>query len=105
MNAKSTVLSLAAFKLAGRIPPRQTSEDRYAESPALTKRERHVLFLLAQGLNAKEIAQKMGTKEDTVRSQSKSIYSKFGVSNAAAAVAFGILTERIELKVSDIARS
>jgi DNA-binding NarL/FixJ family response regulator len=46
---------------------------------SLTKREKEVLFLLAQGYNNKTIAEKLFIEEQTVRNHVSMIYSKIGV--------------------------
>jgi RNA polymerase sigma factor (sigma-70 family) len=44
----------------------------------MTKKERTVLFCLAQGLNNKEMARILYLSPNTIRSHLKSIYKKFG---------------------------
>jgi DNA-binding NarL/FixJ family response regulator len=59
------------------------------ESPALaslTKRERHILELLAKGDSAKEIAKAAGVSQGTVRVHLHAIYQKLGVENRVQAV-------------------
>ena len=53
----------------------------------LTRREHQVLELLAQGLDNNTIAKTLSISEKTVRNQVSTIFSKFGVSNRAQAVA------------------
>jgi PAS domain S-box-containing protein len=53
----------------------------------LTKREREVLQLAAQGRAGREIAEQLVVSPDTVRSHFENIYDKYGVSDRAAAVA------------------
>jgi DNA-binding NarL/FixJ family response regulator len=55
----------------------------------LTPREKEVLQLLAQGLPNKQIAQRTGISENTVKYHISSIYSKLGASNRTEAVRFG----------------
>jgi two-component system nitrate/nitrite response regulator NarL len=66
---------------------RLRSED---QDPTLTKREREVLNLTAEGLSASEVATRLFIEQSTVKSHLKSIYSKLGVSDRAAAVAEGM---------------
>jgi len=54
----------------------------------LTEAEREVALLLLKGLSHKETAQVRGVSERTVREQSRSIYSKAGLSGRTALSAF-----------------
>ena len=54
---------------------------------ALTRREQQVSELLAQGLDNGSIAEMLSISEKTVRNQVSMIFSKFGVSSRAQAVA------------------
>jgi DNA-binding NarL/FixJ family response regulator len=45
----------------------------------LTKREREVFWLLAQGFDNQEIAEALCVAEQTVRNRVSTIYSKLGV--------------------------
>jgi DNA-binding NarL/FixJ family response regulator len=55
----------------------------------LTPREKEVLQLLAQGLPNKQIAQRIGISENTIKYHISSIYSKLGASNRTEAVRLG----------------
>lgn len=71
----------------------KTSRPEYpGDSPEhhLTGRELEVLRHLADGLANKQIAAALGISEHTVKFHISSIYSKFGVSNRAEAVRFGL---------------
>lgn len=52
----------------------------------LTAREREVLSIAAQGLTAREIAERLGVRERTVTTHLARIYGKLGVSNRLAAI-------------------
>jgi DNA-binding NarL/FixJ family response regulator len=69
-------------RLVGRSP-------RSASSPTskLTRREREVLHLLAEGLKQKEIGSRLFISEKTVGSHVQHIFSKLGVHNRTHAVA------------------
>ena len=55
----------------------------------LTRREREVMALVAEGASSKEIAQKLGLTAGTVRAHLHTIYGKLGVDNRTqAAVLF-----------------
>jgi LuxR family maltose regulon positive regulatory protein len=55
----------------------------------LTPREQTVLGLLPSGLSAREIADELGVSRDTVKTHTKRIYQKLGVSSRRSAVARG----------------
>lgn len=52
--------------------------------PALTRREKELLQLLAEGLNGPQIAEKLFLSPHTVESHRKNLMQKFGVSNTQA---------------------
>ncbi len=52
----------------------------------LTKREREVLAVAAEGLTAREIAERLGVRERTVTTHLARIYGKLGVGNRVAAL-------------------
>jgi two-component system, NarL family, nitrate/nitrite response regulator NarL len=60
-----------------------------AASP-LTDREREVLALLAEGLTAPQIAERLVVGASTVKTHLKNLYAKLGVGDRAAAVAEGM---------------
>jgi LuxR family maltose regulon positive regulatory protein len=55
----------------------------------LTAREQSVLGLLPSGLSAREIGDELGISRDTVKTHTKRIYQKLGVSSRRSAVARG----------------
>jgi LuxR family maltose regulon positive regulatory protein len=55
----------------------------------LTAREQTVLGLLPTGLSAREIADELGISRDTVKTHTKRIYQKLGVSSRRGAVSRG----------------
>jgi LuxR family maltose regulon positive regulatory protein len=55
----------------------------------LTAREQTVLGLLPTGMSAREIADELGISRDTVKTHTKRIYQKLGVSSRRNAVARG----------------
>ena len=55
--------------------------------PTLSPREQEVLGLIAQGLSAPAIAERLHVSPATVKTHLKTLYEKLGVSDRAAAVA------------------
>ena len=53
------------------------------DAAQLTPREREVLRLLAQGLRAREIAERLGISQKTVEAHKANIYNKLGVRRLA----------------------
>jgi DNA-binding CsgD family transcriptional regulator len=60
--------------------------------PVLTNRQREVLYHIAFGLTANEIAATLGIAYDTVKDHTKAIHEKLGVNHNYQAV--GIAFER-----------
>ena len=75
----------------GPIPPEvgRKLADR-VNLPMLTGREEEVLDLIAKGMRNKQIAGKLGIREDTVQEHVKSLMRKLDVHERAAAIAAGI---------------
>lgn len=63
------------------------AEDKLIERFGLTRRERQVLYLLADGLSNLEIAEAMGTSLATTKTHIVNILDKMGVNSRTAAVA------------------
>lgn len=64
----------------------------------LTKRERQVLILKANGNTSQRIATWLGITRDTVGSHLASIYRKYGVSSDCHAVAVGTVLGDITIR-------
>jgi two-component system nitrate/nitrite response regulator NarL len=60
------------------------------DAPVLTEREGEVLGLLAEGLTAPAIAERLVVEPSTIKSHLKNLYGKLGVGDRAAAVAEGM---------------
>lgn len=60
---------------------------RGADSPLLTEREREVLRLVAAGLSAPQIAERLVLSPHTVKTHVRKLFEKLGVTDRAAAVA------------------
>ncbi len=63
-----------------------TIERRRDLDVKLTQREREVLSIAAEGLTAKQIANRLGVRERTVTTHLARIYGKLGVGNRLAAI-------------------
>lgn len=61
-------------------------ERRRSIGSRLTRREREVLTVAAEGLTAREIAERLGVRERTVTTHLARIYGKLGVGNRLAAL-------------------
>lgn len=72
--------------LAEQIRLREESEAR----PRLSEREQQVLKLIAEGLSAPEIGERIHLSTATVKTHLQHLYEKLGVSERAAAVAEGM---------------
>lgn len=73
-------------------------EKKRTESlPVLTKREKEVLQLVAEGLTNPQIAEKLFVSQSTVDSHRKSVMTKFQVKNTAALLKFCVEHELIKL--------
>ncbi len=78
--------------LAEQIRFREESEAR----PRLSDREHEVLKLIAQGLSAPEIGERIHLSTATVKTHLQHLYEKLGVSERAAAVAEGMRRGLVE---------
>jgi LuxR family maltose regulon positive regulatory protein len=78
---------LAAFEQEGKAHVQLVKQTNASHLPApLSKREREVLQLLAQGLSNQQIAQELVITLDTVKRHIRHIFSKFGVCNRLQAL-------------------
>jgi DNA-binding CsgD family transcriptional regulator len=59
-------------------------------APALSRREREVLCQLASSHSYREIAQKLGVSEETIRTHVKSVLRKLGQPDRTQAVLAGV---------------
>ena len=82
--ARHAAVSPKAFVCAGLVGAMMRRQS--AESTALTEREHDVLLLLAEGLNAAAIGQKLYLSESTNKSHIARIYQKLGAANRAQAL-------------------
>ncbi|HRQ49001.1 MAG TPA: response regulator transcription factor [Agriterribacter sp.] len=68
----------------------QSLRETAGEAPVITRREKEVLRLIAEGLTNAEIAGKLFISTFTVNTHRKSLIEKFGVSNTAVLIARAI---------------
>jgi len=66
----------------------EESDERLKKIKSLTKREYEVLTLIAEGLNNKDIADKLFISEKTVKNHVSSIFKKIGVNDRIQAAIF-----------------
>ena len=90
----SLLQPVVTSKLLSRISRDPSAKDK---PRSMTPRERDVLGLLAQGLQNKEIADKLGITERTVKYHVGSIFSKLNVGNRTEAVAAAVRRGFIDL--------
>jgi len=81
------IFTLRPIRVAG-IPLHHDRDNRPNTDGALTRRERQILDLLAQGLNARTLARQLHIKYVTARNHIQHIYEKLGVHNRAEAVSY-----------------
>ena len=68
---------------------------RPAQANTLTRREKEILSLLAEGLSNKEIAEKLFISPGTVKTHVKHIYKKLNVKRRMEAVKIGLGSQTI----------
>ena len=83
-GADEMVIAGPAAASVGKIA--EGIERRRSVGLRLTKREREVLAVAAEGLTAREIAERLGVRERTVTTHLARIYGKLGVGNRLAAI-------------------
>ncbi len=81
---KELVIAGPAAASVGKIA--EGIERRRNNGLRLTRREREVLAVAAEGLTAREIAERLGVRERTVTTHLARIYAKLGVGNRLAAL-------------------
>lgn len=89
--------SLLQPVVASKLLRQVTGENSHDDPDALTPREQHVLKLLAQGLQNKEIAAELHITERTVKFYVSSILSKLGAGNRTEAVTIAVQRGLVKL--------
>ena len=69
-----------------RLRPALLSRKTTQRMPALSKREREIMDLLAQGLTGEDVAERLVLSSETVRSHLKNLYRKLEVNSREEAV-------------------
>lgn len=85
----AAIFTLRPIRVSG-IPLHPDRDNRPDTDVALTRRERQILDLLAQGLDARTLARHLHIKYVTARNHIQHIYEKLGVHNRAEAVSYAI---------------
>lgn len=80
-----------------RRAPRRTPTPDEDALEALTPREREVLRLVAEGLHNREIGERLGVTEHTVKFHLAAVFGKLGVSTRAEAVQKGVRLGYIDI--------
>ncbi len=73
---------------AGRIY--KTSLEKNSLLPVLTKREKEIIKLVAEGLTNAQISQRLFISVDTVDSHRKNLYTKLNVKNTASLIRYAV---------------
>ncbi len=68
----------------------RTASIKNSELPVLTKREKEVLLLIAEGLTNGQIGEKLFISSDTVDTHRKNLYNKLNVRNTATLIRYAI---------------
>lgn len=88
-NGRTYIQSSIAKMLVERLNgDEEESDERLKKIKSLTKREYEVLTLIAEGLNNKDIADKLFISEKTVKNHVSSIFKKIGVNDRIQAAIF-----------------
>lgn len=85
-SPKCSMVVVEQLKGASTVAPSKMSGESVWEG-VLTDRELEIVGLLADSLETKEIARRLGTSIETVKKQVQSLMAKLGVNNRAGAVA------------------
>lgn len=64
--------------------------------PSITRRQREILQLYADGLSTTAVSSRLGLSVETVRTHTKGLFARLGANDRAHAVAIGLRTALIE---------
>jgi len=91
---KEELLEAIAASLKGKLyfshEAVQSLHEKTTEVPLISRREKEVLLLIAEGLTNAEIAERFFISTSTVNTHRKSLLAKFEVKNTATLIAKGI---------------
>lgn len=91
---KEELLEAIAASLKGKLyfshEAAQALHEKTTELPLISRREKEVLLLIAEGLTNAEIAERFFISTSTVNTHRKSLLAKFDVKNTATLIAKGI---------------
>jgi DNA-binding NarL/FixJ family response regulator len=68
----------------------KTSQEKNSRLPVLTKREKEILKLIAEGLSNMQISQQLFVSIDTVDTHRKNLYTKLNIKNTASLIRYAI---------------
>jgi DNA-binding NarL/FixJ family response regulator len=77
---------------------KRTDEKRQVPAPRLTDREMEVLSLVAEGLNNREIGQRLFISENTVKNHIRNILEKLHLHSRMEAVVYAVREKLLEIK-------
>ena len=87
-NGKTYIQPSIASVLVEELNDKEKKDSNYEKIESLTKREYEVLILVAEGLNNKEIANKLFISEKTVKNHVSNIFKKIEVNDRIQAAIF-----------------
>lgn len=73
----------------------KAAQEKAAQVPVLTKREKDILKLVAEGFTNNQIAQQLFISIDTVDTHRKNLYTKLKINNTALLVRYAIENELV----------
>ena len=80
-----------------RLGQRVDPDQRFDTPPRLSPREREVLGLMAQGLTAEAVGQRLGVSVETVRTHTRNAIRKTGARNRVHAITRSLMNGEIQL--------
>lgn len=78
------------------LPEGEKNLNQWLRFQTLTKREKQIIRLIADGNTNKTISEELFIALDTIKTHRKNIYKKLGISNTSQLVRFAILLELID---------
>lgn len=78
------------------VDPAAAAATQPADGPPLTKRQREILQLFADGNSTAQVARRLGLSTETVKTHTKQVLARLEAHDRAHAVAIGLRTSLIE---------